>query len=408
MTKTIFQTLLVFLAAMTHQATAFTPTTQWAQTAVLIDDIIYVYGGARSKINGITNLYTLNISQSWNTSAPAWADHSSDAGNFTVPKSAYHSMWPSDDEESFYVWGGGNSFSEKPKLSGFAQYNIANKTWSLPSGSAAVSVPLPRRETVASWTASSVVYIWAGLGDGDTGYSINGTSGTKIFTEMISFDTVNLAWSVLSIPGPLPIPRILHTSTMLPNNQIVMIGGLYVTQTNITSVNRVYANLTEIPVFDTTDGTWILNNASGNVPMNRRAHAAVLAISKRQREITSPRYQKSTSLKRLTDFTRTGEDEYSIIICCGGTKTNNVNLNDVAVLDTATWQWTQPSVNGTPPPARYGSSSIMVNGQMIVMFGSGNSSALNDIAVLDTRITPYQWATQFDSDDDEWIGGQGE
>ncbi|RUO95447.1 hypothetical protein BC936DRAFT_144000 [Jimgerdemannia flammicorona] len=38
----------------------------------------------------------------------------------------------------------------------------------------------------------------------------------------------------------------------------------------------------------------------------------------------------------------------------------------------------------------------------------GNSSALNDIAVLDTRITPYQWATQFDSDDDEWIGGQGE
>ncbi|RUS31237.1 hypothetical protein BC938DRAFT_478213 [Jimgerdemannia flammicorona] len=174
MANPIFQTLLVLLVVMAHLVTAFTPPGEWGQTAVLIQDIIYVYGGAHPAEIGMTIMYTLDVSQSWNTTAPAWTDHSSDGGNFTRPRVAFHTMWPSDDEESFYVWGGGNIFPAKPTLCGFAQYNIANKSWSLPSDSAAVNMPPPRRETVASWSSSGIAYIWGGYGDTNTGQLVDG------------------------------------------------------------------------------------------------------------------------------------------------------------------------------------------------------------------------------------------
>ncbi|RUS32892.1 hypothetical protein BC938DRAFT_473900 [Jimgerdemannia flammicorona] len=103
----------------------------------------------------------------------------------------------------------------------------------------------------------------------------------------------------------------------------------------------------------------------GEIPRARRMHTAVLA-----------------------------SDGFSIIICCGGTQLASVNLNDVAVLDTRTWQWMQPVTNGNAPEGRLGLSSVMINGQMLIFFGS-NGSCLNDVAILDTRTTPYQWASSF-------------
>ncbi|RUS30003.1 hypothetical protein BC938DRAFT_479969 [Jimgerdemannia flammicorona] len=110
-------------------------------------------------------------------------------------------------------------------------------------------------------------------------------------------------------------------------------------------------------------------SATGNVPVGRRYHTAVLST-----------------------------DGISIIICCGGTSKDSVNLNDVAVLNTQTWLWTQPSIDGVAPTARYAPSSAMVNGQMIVFFGTDNEfNCLNDVNVLDTRKTPFQWTSSFTS-----------
>ncbi|RUP43625.1 hypothetical protein BC936DRAFT_136930 [Jimgerdemannia flammicorona] len=101
-------------------------------------------------------------------------------------------------------------------------------------------------------------------------------------------------------------------------------------------------------------------------------------------------------LNELTYCTRAGSDGYSIIICCGGTQSESVNLNDVAVLNTKTMQWTQPNVGGNAPAGRFAPSSILVNGQMLVFFGFSNAATgLDDLAILDTRSTPYQWANNF-------------
>ncbi|RUS27618.1 hypothetical protein BC938DRAFT_482986, partial [Jimgerdemannia flammicorona] len=88
-------------------------------------------------------------------------------------------------------------------------------------------------------------------------------------------------------------------------------------------------------------------------------------------------------------------DYISIIICCGNSGARY--FNDVAVLNTQTWSWTQPNITGTAPMARSDHSSVMVNGQMIMFFGYNEPSAmyLNDVNVLDTRSTPFQWTGGF-------------
>ncbi|RUP51516.1 hypothetical protein BC936DRAFT_147745, partial [Jimgerdemannia flammicorona] len=89
----------------------------------------------------------------------------------------------------------------------------------------------------------------------------------------------------------------------------------------------------------TISTTWKQINATGVIPAQRYFHTAVL-----------------------------GSDDISIIICCGSNK-NGAIFNDVAVLDTQTWIWTTPEVIGNAPSPRWGLSSAIVNGQMIVFFG---------------------------------------
>ncbi|RUS32688.1 hypothetical protein BC938DRAFT_474591 [Jimgerdemannia flammicorona] len=111
--------------------------------------------------------------------------------------------------------------------------------------------------------------------------------------------------------------------------------------------------------FSTNAGTWTANNATGNTPVARRMHTAVLVHG----------------LNNLLHCTRAASDGFSIIICCGGTQSDDVNLNDVAVLDTRTWLWMQPATNGSY---------------------DNNGKGLNDVAILDTRTTQhYQWASSF-------------
>ncbi|RUS29622.1 hypothetical protein BC938DRAFT_480440 [Jimgerdemannia flammicorona] len=309
MAKPIFQILLVLLTVVSHRATAFTPLGQWAQTAVLIDSTVYVYGGSYLSNMGSKKLYTFDVSLPWTTTTPVWVDHTNDSGNSFAPLTSYQTMWPSNDNKSFYVWGGGNGFGVNLTESGFAQYHIDTKTWSLPSETATINVPQQRRESAAAITSFGVAYIWSGIGDSNTG-----VTGTQV---------------------------------------------------NSSYVDILWAPMAEIPVFDTNAGTWIINTAVGKIPSARRMHTAVLA-----------------------------SDGFSIIICCGGS--GDVNVVDVAVLNARTWQWVQPIINGNAPVERCAPSSVMVNGQMIIFFGvTGINESLNDVAILDTRTTPFQWASSF-------------
>ncbi|RUS31045.1 hypothetical protein BC938DRAFT_478563 [Jimgerdemannia flammicorona] len=317
MSKHTFLAILALLATVAHLAAGFTPAPQYGQSAVLTNNTIFVCGGTRlinSQYVTVTNLYSLDVSQPWTSTNPPWVDLTDTTSSIAVPLSSYYAMWPSADNGSFYVWGGGNNLNRSLLQSGFSQYNIVTRIWSLPSTIA--NMPQQRRLLSAAWTSSGVAYMWGGQGDAS-------------------------------------------------NGQMVFIGGLTMLQLNATYVSRDYAQMNDIPIFDTNSATWKQINATGAIPAVRYLHTAVL-----------------------------GTDDTSIVICCG--RNDTYSFSSVAVLDTRNWYWTNPGVvkNAYAPSPRSALSSVIVNGQMIVFFGSANTP-YNDISVLDTRMNPFKWIAGF-------------
>ncbi|RUS31046.1 hypothetical protein BC938DRAFT_478564 [Jimgerdemannia flammicorona] len=173
MSKPTFLAIVALLATVAHVATGFTPAPQYGQAAVVIHDTIFVCGGFRlinSQYVVMSNLYSLNVSQPWNSTNPPWVDLTDSTTNTAIPLSGFYTMWPSTDNESFYVWGGGNHLNQTLPQNGFAQYNVTKRTWSLPSTIA--NMPQQRRLLSASWTSSGVAYMWGGRGDRFSGNSL--------------------------------------------------------------------------------------------------------------------------------------------------------------------------------------------------------------------------------------------
>ncbi|RUS35419.1 hypothetical protein BC938DRAFT_484023 [Jimgerdemannia flammicorona] len=423
--------LPAFLAAMAHLITAFSPPGSIAQSAVLINDMIYVYGGQGDNVSASSNFYTLDVSNSWTTTNPPWTDRTSDAGTVSVPKVFGNIMWPSSAGNSIYIWGGSGGYdaTKKPAQSGFAQYNIATRSWSIPYTIA--NMPQERYFATAARTSSGKVYIWGGWADLYTG-NTSRSNGVQTFPDTIVFDTNKLDWNVWNSNIT---PRFGHTATMLPfvtccplvinlssNGQMVIIGGVLELQPNATYVTGELASMSEFPVFDTNSAVWSLHNAVGSfTPSPRQSHNAVLGrysfpgCSQNPTTVAStnpsnivlglihPALVISLRLRIRSSIVNVHEPEsradgISIIVCCGS---GQRAASDVFVLNTQIWSWTQPAISDTVSSGRIGASAVMVNGQMILFFGryiSGNTSGslLSDVVVLDTRTTPFRWTTTFE------------
>ncbi|RUS13308.1 hypothetical protein BC937DRAFT_95524 [Endogone sp. FLAS-F59071] len=363
----------VFLALLAHAAAYFTPIGEYASAGLLMNNVVYVYGGIRGTEGGLTNLYALDVSIPWTIAAPAWTDHSDDAGTVTLPATAYGSIFPAYDNQSFYIWGGGNSQDKTILQNGFAQYTPATKQWSLPT--AITNMPTQRRKNFfADMKSSGVAYIWGGYANNSNGGDL------EMFPDVVTFDTVHQLWNTPSVFGSVA-PRYAHTATMLPSDKMVIIGGRYGTQVTNTTFTSAYAPMTDIDIFDTNTATWNSYTATGNVPVTRHAATAVLSMI-----ISSA----------ASNFIVTVDDGVSIIVFGGGTSVSTNNLDDIVILNTTSMQWIQPSISGVVPAPRMRATSAFVNGQMIIMFGYGNTEAgLSDVAVLDTRQSPYAWATSY-------------
>ncbi|RUS31640.1 hypothetical protein BC938DRAFT_477382, partial [Jimgerdemannia flammicorona] len=265
MAKPTYIVLPVMLAYVAQLATALNLTGQSAQSAVLINSAVYIFGGNVNK-KTVANLYVLDVSQPWNCTSPAWSNYTSDT--IDVPHTMNNAIWPSPDNNSFYVWGGNNN-NRKPLIrSGFSQYNVVTKTWSRPINNS--NIPQQRGGIVVTWT-HGVAYIWGGKSDKFTGDKF-----THVFDDIISFDMIKLVWNFLHVARLTPPPRVWYTATMLSDGQIVIIGGYICQQLNATTVNSTLALMSNIPVFNTKTTRWTFPNVTGSIPRRRRGHTAVL------------------------------------------------------------------------------------------------------------------------------------
>lgn len=74
-----------------------------------------------------------------------------------------------------------------------------------------------------------------------------------------------------------------------------------------------------------------------------------------------------------------------------GQETGFKYLNDTYVLDVNSSRWIKPKISGTPPPPRYGHSSILAGSRIIIFGGKGSKCVFRDLHALDpVTMTWYQ------------------
>jgi host cell factor len=74
-----------------------------------------------------------------------------------------------------------------------------------------------------------------------------------------------------------------------------------------------------------------------------------------------------------------------------GQETGFKYLNDTYVLDVNSSRWIKPKISGTPPPPRYGHSSILAGSRIIIFGGKGSKTTFRDLHALDpVTMTWYQ------------------
>ncbi|RUS15535.1 hypothetical protein BC937DRAFT_92339 [Endogone sp. FLAS-F59071] len=329
----------------------YVPTPRAFGVSVIIENTVWYYGGAArnsltSLVTDTADLFALPLNFNFTTASPPFVSHDSDAtlfGSLAPPESSWQAACIGFDGNSFLVLGG----YMEPNTTLLYSYSTVTHLWAKPLIVATAPPPPRYRE----WTIvlNSTVNARAFVFGGSTVVGLNPTWTNDLWTLNSSG-----VWANLTALGAdqgtrlWPLSTVDHTAHMLANGRMVVVGGR--------TVDGKMGDLGNMWVFNTKAGTWERQKAGGSLPVNRAHHTSVMS---------------GTSTWNATVF-----------------------LNDVAVLDTSTWQWSIPTIIGTPPSVRWGHNANYALGQMVIAFGENPISGQdNSIYILDA--TTWAWTTNF-------------
>ena len=217
------------------EVNSFIPVGRAHHSSVIVDDKIYMFGGVIS--NGPDDLNEtiyLDVSQSFNTEYPSWA--LSTAMPFGT---AFGTVSFVDNSNSTIYLFGGTMFDpvtyEESYESFIYTFNLLYLEWEIPI----TEGPMPTRlqQIQAVNDDFGRIYIFGGLNNAERTLS----------EEMIIFDTNNLTWSYGN-KLTMPMARHFYTATLLPNDIIIYIGGLY--------YGKKAMDIRDIVLYDTISDTW--------------------------------------------------------------------------------------------------------------------------------------------------------
>lgn len=250
------------------------------------------------------DLLLLNSIHTITTQSAPWA-----LGPADGPATCYHSAIPGgENNHQLIVYGGQSSGGSEndSSTSTLYFYDSVSESWSKPD----IDSP-PRRieHTMVANLNTGIAYLFGGY---------------PLTNELWSFDTSALTWQQFPNQTFTPSPRYHHTSTLLADGRMILIGGFDGNKT---------VNMNDTYVFDTNALEWSLMNATGKIPTSRRDHAATIL-----------------------------PDGQSILIHGGTDKNYGAYMSDIAVLnctlpDVCVWQ-TLPNVN--PPVGRYAHTASLI------------------------------------------------
>ncbi|RHZ52407.1 hypothetical protein Glove_461g39 [Diversispora epigaea] len=345
--KFIFCTLLLINLILCYD-----PPKRKFHNSIIIDNRLLIFNGDTNT----TELFYLDLSKSFDNNNLAWSlIPEGSLPVYTERSTAVLSL----DNSTIYLIGGymRNNITFSYDYSNLVySYDYRTSAWSTPKIDGGV-VP-PRQDMRGVIDNTGTIYIFGGFNEG------------SLFNDMNILQTDSKTWTTLSISKNLPIQCAGYTANILPNGNIVYIGGIEGVNvyTNVTLVN-----INQIKLFDTNKHEWSYMNATGEKIDSRQYFTSVLT-----------------------------PDGYIIIF--GGTTyaATIAGLADVspslAMLDTNKnpFEWSIPSnseVNS--PPSIYGHSANLYNDYMIITFGFNLDTQLNSSQVYLYNIKSNNWVTTF-------------
>ncbi|SAL99254.1 hypothetical protein [Absidia glauca] len=223
-------------------------------------------------------------------------------------------------------------------------YSFASGNWSTYSPPANTAMPPNRKLFSATYgAAANKIYIYGGA-----------SSESQVFSDLWVMDAAHATFTQLT---PY-YQRYGHSGSMTSDGKLVIIGG------SIVSGNQdSLASMSQLTVYDTNANKWSIVKTTGTIPSPRSDHSAVITSDDKIIILGGD----SNSAPRYKQFTRS-----------------------VAILDTKTWTWSIPNVQGIPPSSRaYASAAILDGKHVTFAFGSALNVQYNDINVMDVSGTSW-------------------
>ncbi|KAL1920433.1 uncharacterized protein VTP21DRAFT_810 [Calcarisporiella thermophila] len=267
-----FSYVIIVIIALTSCALAYTPSPKRAFGQIVLGNKLILYGGAtidQTGSNVPTNEFAvLDLSKSWDARNPAWLPGSGNvdsvlpvAGNVLLPAGnkgdeymvtfggQVPSSMPQNDPNTVYksvydknmtswIYGGqvDSSGSNPQPLDELYRFDGRTYNWEqikVPAGS---MYPGPATGHTASLISGKMVVL-----GGSNGVSLRPMNVAHIF------DTAKRIWTIQSLTGATPPPRLFHGSTITQFNDIFICGGR-------NDTNQLYGDAW---LLNTTSWSWI-------------------------------------------------------------------------------------------------------------------------------------------------------
>ncbi|KAI8581366.1 hypothetical protein K450DRAFT_232712 [Umbelopsis ramanniana AG] len=325
--------------------TSLAPSPRWGQAAAIVNNRFCFHGGKTGAIGvnettakNTNDLLLLNSIHSISTQSAPWA-----LGSLDGPTTSYQSAVPGGQDNVYLIVYGGqpaNGALNNTSNSTLYYYNTLTDSWFQPK----VDSPSRRIEhTMTTNTDSGSAYLFGGY---------------PLTNDLWSLDTIAMQWQQLPNQTFTPSPRYHHTTTLLADGRMVVVGGFDGNNT---------VNMTDIYTFDTNSLQWSYTKATGSIPASRRDHAA-------------------TALP----------DGNSLLIHGGTNKQYTSFMSDIAILNCTTFDsciWQTPP-NPSPPAGRYAHTATLIDNFIIIAFGfTAKETGDSNIYIYDLK--KFAWVKSY-------------